>query len=65
MLGHTSYASTADTNTTVLPEAAYQAAEATAHLVLTVLRNAEQLGTRPGLPRIGPGFRLGVGEPAA
>ncbi len=37
MLGHTSYAFTADTYTAVLPEVAYQAAEATARLVLTAL----------------------------
>ncbi len=37
MLGHTSYAFTADTDSAVLPEVAHQAAEATAHLVLTAL----------------------------
>jgi integrase len=37
MLGHTNYAFTADTYTAVLPEVAYQAAEATARLVLTAL----------------------------
>lgn len=37
MLGHTSYALTADTYTTVLPEVAFQAARATACLVLSAL----------------------------
>lgn len=37
MLGHTSYAFTADTYTAVLPEVAYQAADAAARLVLTAL----------------------------
>src|SRR5262249_23032478 len=40
MPGHASYASTADTYTAVLPEPAYEAAEATAHLVLTALNPA-------------------------
>jgi integrase len=39
MLGHASYAYTADTYTLVLPEVAYAAAEATAHLILTELAN--------------------------
>ncbi|QOC94724.1 hypothetical protein [Micromonospora craniellae] len=34
MLGHTSYAFTADTYTTVLPERARQAAETTAQIIL-------------------------------
>jgi integrase len=37
MLGHTSYAFTADTYTTVLPEVAFEAAESTARLILTAL----------------------------
>jgi len=39
MLGHTSYAFTADTYTAVLPEVAFQAAEATARLVLTAIHS--------------------------
>ena len=39
MLGHTSYAFTADTYTAVLPEDAFQAAEATARLVLTAIHS--------------------------
>jgi integrase len=38
MLGHTSYAFTADTYATVLPEQAKQAAESTARLVLDAVR---------------------------
>jgi integrase len=37
MLGHSSYAFTADTYATVIPHLARQAAEATAHLLLTAL----------------------------
>jgi hypothetical protein len=38
MLGHTSYAFTADTYTAVLPENARTAAESTARLVLDAIR---------------------------
>jgi hypothetical protein len=38
MLGHTSYAFTADTYATVLPDQAKHAAESTARLVLDALR---------------------------
>jgi len=41
LLGHTSYAFTADTYTAVLPEVAFQAAEATARLVLTALHSVQ------------------------
>ncbi|WP_349879517.1 tyrosine-type recombinase/integrase [Micromonospora sp. HUAS YX12] len=46
MLGHTSYAFTADTYTTVLPERARQAAETTAQLILNAQHKLP--GTKPG-----------------
>lgn len=47
MLGHTSYAFTADTYTTVLPENARQAAESTAQLVLDAIRRQEPTTAHP------------------
>ena len=41
VLGHSSYAFTADTYTAVLPEVAFRAAEATARLVLAALSSPE------------------------
>ncbi|AEV81237.1 tyrosine recombinase XerC [Actinoplanes sp. SE50] len=52
MLGHTSYAFTADTYATVLPDQAKHAAESTARLVLDALNEA-----RPAVgARLGPGL---------
>ena len=47
MLGHTSYAFTADTYATVLPEQARQAAESTAQLVLDALQSLPVAEPRP------------------
>ena len=44
MLGHTSYAFTADTYTAVLPEVAYQAAEATARVLYRRRLRVSDLG---------------------
>jgi integrase len=47
MLGHTSYAFTADTYATVLPEQARQAAESTARLVLDAVQKLPTAGSDP------------------
>jgi integrase len=46
MLGHSSIVTTADTYTSVLPETAHRAAQATADMVIKAARSAP--GTRPG-----------------
>ena len=46
MLGHSSIVTTADTYTSVLPEAAHRADQATADMVIKAARSA--LGARPG-----------------
>jgi hypothetical protein len=46
MLGHSSIVTTADTYTTVLPEAAHRAAQATADMVIKAARGAP--GSRSG-----------------
>ncbi|GAA3776839.1 hypothetical protein GCM10022225_75970 [Plantactinospora mayteni] len=50
MLDHTSYAFTADTHTTVLPEQARQAAETTAQLVLTAQHKHPRAKPQPTEP---------------
>ncbi|MFC7279214.1 tyrosine-type recombinase/integrase [Paractinoplanes rhizophilus] len=51
MLGHTSYAFTADTYTAVLPENAKKAAEATAHLILDAIRQQQPTTAHPARTR--------------
>jgi integrase len=45
MLGHSSIVTTADTYTSVLPEAAHSAAQATADMVIKAARSAPGVGT--------------------
>lgn len=52
MLGHTSYAFTADTYATVLPEQARQAAESTARLVLDAVEKVPMTKSESARPAL-------------
>jgi integrase len=56
MLGHSSIVTTADTYSSVLPEVAYEAAEASADMILNVAGTVPQRAAQRRRRRVGGGF---------